>query len=173
VAATKTSRNSLDTIGSAASPFVKLIHGWFASVSATVGDLAPFVETTIEFDGRIERVDFLIDSGSDTSILMPVDAERLMGERLFALDFERGDQAVRLDGIGGYAFRVLPIEASMTLEDDAQTPIHIGTQLWLADPEPEGNWAEPSLFGRDAIRPGDFELSYINNTVTLIRPDDA
>ena len=35
-----------------------------------------------------------------------------------------------------------------------------------------GNWTLPSIFGRDAIRPGDFELSYINSTVTLIRPDD-
>lgn len=151
---------------------MRLVHGWLAVVSATEGDRAPFVEVTVEFDRRAERVDFLIDSGSDTTILMPVDAERLMGERLHSLDFNHGEQAVRLDGIGGYAFGILPIDATMSLEDDAQTPFDITTQLWLADPEPEGNWYEPSIFGRDAIRPGDFELSYIDGTVTLIRPDD-
>ena len=103
---------------------------------------------------------------------MPVDAERLLGDQLFALDFEHGEQSVRLDGLGDIAFRILPINASLTLEDEAQSPLTIGTQLWIADPGPAGNWNEPSLFGRDAIRPGDFELSYINGTVTLLRPDD-
>lgn len=171
MAATETGWHPLGALRSPPSPIVRLVHGWLAVVSAIDEDQAPFVEATVEFDGRAERIDFLIDSGSDTSILMPVDAERLMGERLYALDFERGDQAVRLDGIGGYAFRILLIDAALTLEDDAQSPFEITTRLWLADPEPEGNWSEPSIFGRDAIRPGDFELSYINGTVTLIRPD--
>lgn len=157
---------------SSASSLVKIIHGWLANVSAAVGDLAPFVEGTVEFDGHSERIDFLIDSGSDTSILMPIDAERLIGNQLFVLDFEHHEQSVRVDGLGASAFRILPIEASLTLEDDAQSPLKIGTQLWVADPEPAGNWNEPSLFGRDAIRPGDFHLSYSNGTVTLLRPDD-
>ena len=157
---------------SSSSPFVKVVHGWLANVSATVGDLAPFVEVTVRIDGQTERFDFLIDSGPDTSILMPVDAERLLGDQLFALDFERGEQSVRLDGLGASAFRILPISASLILEDDAQSPLTIGTQLWVADPEPAGNWNEPSIFGRDAIRPGDFELSYSKETVTLIRPDE-
>ena len=172
MAASKASRNSHGTFGASAFPFVRLVHGWLANVSATVGDLAPFVEVTVELDGHAERVDFLIDSGSDTSILMPVDAERLIGEHLFTLDFEHGDLSVRLDGLGSSAFRILPSSASLTLEDDAQSPLTIGTLLWLADPKPEGNWNEPSIFGRDAIMPGDFELSYINGTATLIRPDE-
>ena len=103
---------------------------------------------------------------------MPVDAERLLGERLLALDFGQGGDAVRLDGLGGSTFRILPIDASIALEDDTQSLLTIGSQLWLADPEPQGNWTEPSIFGRDAIWPGDFELSYNNGAVTLIRPDD-
>ena len=172
MAATETSGHSLGTFCPQASPIVRLVHGWLAVVSATENDRAPFVEVTVEMDGHAERVDFLVDSGSDTTIPMPVDAERLIGERLFTLDFKHEEQAVRLDGIGAYAFRILPIDATMSLEDDAQSPFEIATQCWLADPEPEGNWDEPSIFGRDAIRPGDFELSYIDETVTLIRPDD-
>lgn len=172
MAATETSWHTLGSFRSPTPPIVRLVHGWLAIVSATEEDRAPFVELTVEINHHAERVDFLIDSGSDTTILMPADAERLLGERLFALDFIHGEQAVRLDGIGAYAFRILPVEASMTLEDDAQSPFAIATQLWLADPQPEGNWYEPSIFGRDAIRPGDFELSYINGSVKLIRPDN-
>ena len=52
----------------------------------------------------------------------------------------------------------------------------LAQRIWIAEPLPdyrseEGNSFVPSLFGRDAIRPGEFELSYVNSTVTLTRPD--
>ena len=156
---------------------MRQIEGWLSAVSTVADDLAPFIEARVSSLGKRERIDFMIDSGSDTTILMPTDALHLMGERFFDLDFRSGPEAVLLTGIGAQAFRILPIDSTLTLEDDADSPVDIQAQLWVAEPQPvepseQGNWLEPSIFGRDAIRPGDFELSYIKGTAILIRPDD-
>ena len=75
-------------------------------------------------------------------------------------------------------YNAVPLEGGrLLLEDEFQTEIEISSRLWIVEPQPiqqmdVGNWTLPSIFGRDAIRPGDFELSYLNSTATLIRPDD-
>ena len=156
---------------------MRRIDGWLSSESGEAGDLAPFVRVVVEYGRRRLRYDFLIDTGSDITSLMPDDAYHLLGDSFLKLDFEHSTQAIVTEGIGTGGQRQLPIDAVLTLEDDVDVEIALPVQLWVAEPRPDyvtttGNWAIPSILGRDAIRPGDFELSYINGTVTLIRPDN-
>lgn len=79
-------------------------------------------------------------------------------------------------GILGY--NAVPLAGGrLLLEDEFQTEIEINSTLWIVEPQPiqqmdVGNWTLPSIFGRDAIRPGDLEFRYSDGTVTLIRPEN-
>ena len=138
---------------------------------------APFVLARIEHRDRQLETGFLVDSGSDITILMPSDAYEILGSDLFNIDFAGADEQIFVSGVGDSGYAAVPFENSrMLLEDEHQTVVEVGTRVWLAEPFPTqpssgGNWALPSIFGRDAIRPGDFQLSYIESTATLIRPD--
>ena len=128
-------------------------------------------------DGAYHSFDFMIDTGSDATILMPRDASWLFGDQYLQMDVRSQPDSVPLQGIGEAEIYMRPFVAALTLTDDTDSPIEFRRRIWIAEPQPEyrseeGNWMVPSLFGRDAIRPGDFELSYIKSTVTLIRPDD-
>ena len=139
-------------------------------------DLAPFVSCRVIAGDDQRDIDFLIDSGSDTTTLMPNDAYRLLGDPYLDLPFSQDPSAIDISGVGG-SYRALPLEVTLRMQDEHDDPLSINLTVWIAEPNPGepsliGNWTLPSIFGRDAIRPGDFELSYLNSTVTLIRPDD-
>lgn len=159
----------------------RVVNGWLQSEDRLVGhrlldDLAPFISgRVIAGDDQLD-VDCLIDSGSDTTTLMPDDAYKLLGDRYLALPFSHDPSAIEIFGVGG-SYRALPLEVTLRMHDEHDDPLSISQTIWIAEPDPgepslTGNWTFPSIFGRDAIRPGDFELSYSNNTVTLIRPSD-
>ena len=139
---------------------------------------APFVTVTIEYQGRRQDIEFLIDSGSDITILMPRNAYDVIGDNLFDTNFHGSGERAFIEGVGSSGYHAVPLNrASVSLEDEVQAQIELPIPHWVAEPQPrwasdDGNWALPSIFGRDAIRPGDFQLSYINGTVTLFRPDN-
>lgn len=158
----------------------RIINGWLQLEDRLVShgileDLAPFVSGRVIIGDDERDVDFLIDSGSDTTTLMPEDAYRLLGNRLFELPFALDGSGIDIYGVGG-SYRALPLDAVLILKDEYDDPIRIQQTIWIAEPTPSepsntGNWDMPSIFGRDAIRPGDFELRYSNDSVTLFRPD--
>lgn len=158
------------------------IDGWLGfsnplSPYIEYDDPAPFVSGTLEHGGREFPIDFLIDTGSDVTTVMPRDAYDLLGDEYFQLDFQGGTEALRIEGIGDGRYVALPFDVVLHLEDQLGNDVALGKRIWIAEPpevefSSQGGWALPSILGRDAIRPGDFEVSYINNTVTLIRPDD-
>ncbi len=160
----------------------RVVNGWLQSEDRLVGhrllnDLAPFVSGRIIAGDDQLDVDFLIDSGSDTTTLMPDDAYKLLGDRYLALPFSYDSSAIDISGVGG-SYRALPLEVTLRMRDEHDDPLSISQTVWIAEPDPgepslTGNWTLPSIFGRDAIRPGDFRLSYIDYTVSLIRPDDG
>ena len=155
---------------------MRRVLGWFGWESNDPADLAPYVTANVQFEDSVAQVDFLIDTGSDSTILMPTDAFALLGQSYLAMNFRTRGAAVRLQGVTPDEGRVVPIDAVLRLEDEFDAEIVITQRIYLAEPLPpyesrEGNWDFSSLFGRDLIRPGDFELSYQNRTVTLIRPD--
>lgn len=155
---------------------MRRVDGWLAA-HFHPDDHVPFVLAELEHEGQRFEYAFMIDTGSDQTTLMPVDAYDLLGDSYFAMDFENDPKAIEVEGVGTSGYRALPLDQTLRLVDDLDNPIALSTPIWIAEPQPgypsnDGNWALPSLFGRDAIRPGDFELSYINGTVTLIRPDN-
>jgi hypothetical protein len=158
------------------------IDGWLSHTSplspyAEYDDPAPFVSASIEYDGRDFPIDFLIDTGSDITSVMPHDAYRFLGDSYFLLNAIQDEQSLRIEGVGESAYVAIPIDAIVRLEDHLSNDVPVPKTLWIAEPPTQeyslqGSWTLPSILGRDAIRPGDFQLSYIDNTVTLIRPDD-
>ena len=157
---------------------MRRIDGWLSSELGESGDLAPFVSALVEYQDERLRVDFLIDTGADLTTLMPREAYSLLGDPYFNLDFEGAPESRLFEGVGGPGDHYLPLMVTLTFQDDVDVDISLDLEIWLARPYPDypssaGNWELPSLLGRDAIQPGDFELSYINGTVTLIRPDGS
>ncbi len=159
----------------------RIVNGWLQAEDRLIShqildDLAPFVSCRVAVGDDEFDVDFLIDSGSDATTLMLEDAYRLLSDRFFELPFAQDGSGIDIHGVGG-SYRALPFDATLILKDQYDDPILLRQIIWIAEPTPSepsisGNWEIPSIFGRDAIRPGDFELSYIKGTATLIRPDD-
>ena len=168
---------SLDFEGTRDRAVTRKVEGWFNSSWDQVSP-APFVNVLIDYRSRRWEFGFLIDSGSDLTTLMPRDALEILGSELFEIDFARSEERASVEGVGMLGYNAVPLEGGrLLLEDEFRTEIEINSGLWIVEPQPiqelgVGNWTLPSILGRDAIRPGDFELSYINNTVTLNRPDD-
>ena len=155
---------------------MRRVHGWLGTESNDPDDHAPFVGVRLIYDAASHSIDFMIDTGSDATILMPRDAHWVLDDRYFEMDFRSHPESVPLQGIGEREIYMTPLKATLVLTDDTDSPIELAQRIWIAEPQPdyrseEGNWLVPSLFGRDAIRPGEFELSYVNRTVTLTRPD--
>lgn len=152
------------------------IEGWLNSSWDQLNP-APFTNVLVDYRNRRWEFEFLIDSGSDITTLMPRDAIEILGPELFNIDFARNDERAVVEGVGLWGYNAVPFSgAQLLLEDEFQIEIQLNSRLWIVEPQPVervdvGNWTLPSIFGRDAIRPGDFELSYTRETVTLLRPD--
>ena len=158
------------------------VVGWLGllepdGVAEHPSDFAPFVSASVEYLDEPHDVDFMIDTGSDFTILMPTDAYHILGDAYFNLDFRSSDHSTLILGVGDEGYVALPIEVRLLLDDDGDARVAVSITAWMTEPRPdfparEGNWVMPSIFGRDAIWPGDLEFRYSDSTVTLLRPDD-
>ncbi len=156
---------------------MRRIDGWLSGASERPEDLAPFVDARVRSAHGHAQVTFMIDTGADSTVLMPSASHRLLGDDLFSLDFDSRIEVVPLHGGADQQIRSARTQLTIVFLDDVDTEVEIEREVWIAEPFPaeyssEGNWEHDSLLGRDAIWPGDFELSYINGSVTLLRPDD-
>ena len=77
---------------------MRRVEGWLGSESGDPDDLAPFIEARIIHMEDSLNVDFMIDTGSNATILMPRDAIWLFGERYLEMDMRSQPQSVRLQG---------------------------------------------------------------------------
>lgn len=155
---------------------MRRVNGWLLPESPDDDDLAPYVRVQVSDLNASEPFMLLIDTGSNVTVLMPQEAYRLFGDAYFGLDFDDASESMLIEGVGG-AYRSLPFDMLLAVEDEHFDLVRIERRIWIAEPDPDfpsdtGNWDLPSIFGRDSIRPGDSELSYVHGTVTLIRPDD-
>ena len=153
------------------------VRGWLNALWDPANP-APFVNAIVELSGIRHELDFFVDTGSDVTCIMPRDSLELLGAGLTATNFRGVDDATMIEGVGESGYYAVELEdAVLILVDEVGVEIRLEVPLWLAEPSPRdqapgGNWSLPSIFGRDAIRPGDLELSYVNGTVTLFRPED-
>ena len=116
----------------------------------------------VVLDGPSREVSFLIDTGSDGTVLHPADAQALLGRRLHQIDFQRDTRRVAGFGVGGAADRVAR-DASLTLSSANGETYAIDMPILIARPTPaepgdHGNWRLPSLLGRDFLRRFRLEL---------------
>ena len=102
---------------------MRRVHGWLGSESNDPDDHAPFVGVRLIYDAASHSIDFMIDTGSDATILMPRDAHWVLDDRYFEMDFRSHPESVPLQGIGEREIYMTPLKATLVLTDDTDSPI--------------------------------------------------
>ena len=135
-------------------------HGYVHPTSSfphsIVSGGAPLVRIRLSLDGHINDAPFLIDTGTDATVLHPADAQRILGDDLHRIDFERDSRRVAGLGVGGGVDRVVR-DAVLELHSVDEEIFHMEMPVLIARPVPaepgdHGNWRLPSLLGRDFLR---------------------
>ena len=105
----------------------------------------PSIEARVAFPDfdLAAKILFLLDTGAETTLLMPRDARRL------GIDFGRLTPSFDLvSGVGG-AIRLYRADASLIFSDDENAYVYQAT-LAIAEPNPDAATL-PSLLGRDIL----------------------
>ena len=134
-----------------------MIIGYFRLVGAT---LRPFIRCDIAFpeypDIAPAPIEFVVDTGSDTTVLSPDDAVSL------GLQVDTLDVGQRMGGVGSQ-FPTRIIESRITVQD-----FYISHLLRI----PEIDHPMPSLLGRDFMRGFALFMEERTERVFLLEPSD-
>ena len=111
------------------------------------------------------RIRFLIDTGSDRTLIGDIDADRMV--RYYSLDARNLEEGVPSQGIGG----IVPtreVGASLHLD-------HFSTNLIIdvLEPTPGQQPSVPSLLGRDILSHFALFMEERTNRVLLLEPAEA
>ena len=160
--------------------------GFFRTFEAHFGSApperyAPGIEIHVSNAAGFDTgIDFLIDTGAETTTLYPPDARKVLGHALEEIDFDDDPDRVVVLGAGGEEIVAVRKGLSLTLHDDVDTPERIADSILVARPNPHdlddpdagrGNWDTPSLLGRDQLLSSDLFMSARSDTVYLSLPD--
>ena len=142
--------------------FHGFVHPASSLPHSIVSGGAPLILARVSLGGRTVDVRFLIDTGTDATVLHPTDADRLLDDDLRRIDFDRDLFRVAGFGVGGGADRVAR-DAVLTLNAVNDDLYRIEMPILIARPVPwepgdHGNWRLPSLLGRDFLRHFRLEL---------------
>ena len=116
----------------------------------------------VSLGGQVVDVRFLIDTGTDATVLHPADAKRILGDDLRRIDFNHDPHRATGEGVGGAVDRVVR-DATLNLNSADNDIYMVDMPILIARPMPaesgdHGNWRLPSLLGRDFLRRFRLEL---------------
>ena len=138
--------------------------------------LAPYVNVIVGDPDELRSVDFLIDTGTDFTILGPRDADNLLGDAYTTYDFRGAPSGIGSITIGQSDTRLVrSLTQLQFIDDDGETTalvIPVGFVQPIPAKKPQqgqehGNWLMPSLLGRDVLQHSDLRLSYHPPSVVL------
>ena len=113
-----------------------MLHGRFGNTTGR-----PYIEARLAIP-RLQvagDISFIVDTGADKTVLMPLDASRL------GVDYQKLDASVDSVGIGGYSKNYIEIAVLAFLEPNVKLYVYM-QQIHISTPSPEiANI--PSLFG--------------------------
>ena len=142
--------------------FRGFVHPTRSHSHAIVSGGAPLIRVAVALDNRADDVRFLIDTGTDATVLHPTDAYSILGDDLHRIDFDHDPFRAAGFGVGGTVDRVVR-SATLTLRSEDRRFYPIEMPILIARPTPaepgdHGNWRLPSLLGRDFLRHFRLEL---------------
>ena len=120
--------------------------------------------------GIATDVSFLVDTGADTTTLMPMDGDRLPG--LYESDKFKGLDDANLGGIGGSAPGKVVGAHLFILDADYLHRFDIDLRVLVPTSDDHGEF--PSLLGRDVLRRMKMVSDYVNRKLSFtIRESDG
>ena len=144
-----------------------MLTGYF-SPTENIPNPRPYLTGSIDIPavGLVEmRVDFLIDTGADRSIIGSFDAARMVGD--FGVDLTDLQDGPRGRGIGG-TVATKTAEVALTFGDFSQS-----MRMEILEPPPDARFAIPSLLGRDILSNFALFVEERTDKVLLLEPAEA
>ena len=122
-----------------------------------------FAYATVAVGSREWFTRFLVDTGASFTLLSAGDAEDLLVEDYFEIDFERDPSLIIAGGIGGL-LRCVVRDADLSFRTDEGQSVDIRTPILIAERlYPHDGRRQPvghSLLGRDILGQGELTLAY-------------
>lgn len=121
---------------------------------------------------EIKTVDFVIDTGSDRTILQPADARNAFDLPMALLENERAWERVAVvTGVSAPAM-CYGVPAELVLQHTDGRVQELPLQLYIMKPT-QYNLTLPSLLGWDVLRRFELRLNWNRLAVSLLRPEEA
>ena len=142
--------------------FHGFVHPTSSLPHSIVSGGAPMILARVSLGSQAMDVRFLIDTGTDATVLHPTDAQRILDDDWYRIDFDRDPRRTGGEGVGGAVERVAR-DATLALQSEDRRLHPIAMPILIARPTPvepgdHGNWRLPSLLGRDFLRHFRLEL---------------
>lgn len=150
------------------------------SISAPLERYAPSIEVLLRWEGESARLDLLIDTGAEVSVLYPKQAEELLGSHLEQIARTGNIGREYVGGLEGPLKRAFRLPVGMTFFDEDGVPFQLDSSILIAEQHTDssddldddsGNWDNPSLLGRDLLLHFDLRVSGARGEVFLSLPD--
>ena len=152
----------------------------FGSISAPFERYAPSIEVLLQWEGESTKLDLLIDTGAEVSVLYPEQARELLGSRFEQIARTGNIGREYVGGLEGPLKRAFRLPVGMTFFDEDGVPYQLDSSILIAERNTASsddldsdrrNWDNPPLLGRDLLLIFDLHVSGARGEVFLSLPD--